>query len=307
MPTTISATTHETTDPYYARVDTWEAIERQDPVLWGDSSGPWTDDETRCYRRDGYRFKRRLFAEDDTERLLAEANRLADEARPSDYGVVAEPGGEVIRSLFRLHQTSDVFRRVCEDPRLVDAARQLLGSAGYIHQSRINFKPAFDGKEFFWHSDFETWHVEDGMPRMRAVSVSLSLTESNEFNGPLIVVPRSHEWFIRCEGATPDKHYTQSLRKQEYGVPSRDALRKLVDRGGMTAPTGPAGSALFFECNTMHGSTGNLSPFPRVNLFVVFNSVENALAEPYGDRPPRPEYLAERQVTPVGGTSMHHH
>jgi hypothetical protein len=47
---------------------------------------------------------------------------------------------------------------------VVGPARQLLGSDVYVHQSRVNFKPGFNGQDFYWHSDFETWHAEDGMP-----------------------------------------------------------------------------------------------------------------------------------------------
>jgi ectoine hydroxylase len=268
-------------------------------VLWGGAAGPWDQAALEAYEREGYRFQPGLFSPQETAELLAEAERLAAEASPRDRGVVAEPGNDIIRSVFRLHRLSDTFRSVCQDQRLAGAARQLLGSEVYVHQSRINYKPAFDGKEFFWHSDFETWHVEDGMPRMRAVSVSLSLTESNEFNGPLMVVPGSHRTYIRCQGQTPEDHYQQSLRKQEYGVPSREAMQLLIDQGGLTAPKGPGGSGLFFECNLMHGSAGNMSPYPRINFFVVFNSLENTMAEPFGDRPPRPDYLAERDPVPV--------
>jgi ectoine hydroxylase len=44
----------------------------------------------------------------------------------------------------------------------------------------------------------------------------------------------------------------------------------------------------------MHGSASNITPFPRTNLFVVYNSVENALVEPFSGQRPRPEYLGER-------------
>lgn len=301
MSTAQSNIATKTDDPYYSRIAEWEASPRVDPILWneGDVDGPWSADQAKQYQKDGCLFQNQLFSLAEASEMLAEANRLADSANPRDVGVVAEPGNNVIRSIFRLHEISELFRFVCRDSRLVGAARQILGGDVYIHQSRINYKPAFDGKEFFWHSDFETWHVEDGMPRMRAVSVSLSLTETNDFNGPLIVVPGSHETYIRCAGATPENHFEDSLRKQEYGVPSREAMTMLVEKGGLVAPTGPAGSALFFECNTMHGSAGNISPYPRTNLFLVFNSVENAVVEPFGERPPRPEYLAERTFTPV--------
>ncbi len=43
--------------------------------------------------------------------------------------------------------------------------------------------PGFTGSGFYWHSDFETWHAEDGMPSMRAVSCSIALTENFAYNG----------------------------------------------------------------------------------------------------------------------------
>jgi ectoine hydroxylase len=63
------------------------------------------------------------------------------------------------------------------------------------------------GKEFYWHSDFETWHAEDGMPKMRAVSCSIAFDDNHEFNGPLMVIPQSHQKFISCIGETPEEHH----------------------------------------------------------------------------------------------------
>jgi ectoine hydroxylase len=188
-----------------------------------------------------------------------------------------------------------MFGRLASDARLVNIARQILGDEVYIHQSRLNLKPGFLGKEFYWHSDFETWHVEDGMPRMRAVSCTILLTENNEFNGPLMLIPGSHKHYISCVGETPSDHYKQSLQKQEYGVPDPTSLEFLVERGGIQAPKGPAGSVVLFDCNTMHGSNSNISPYPRSNLFVVYNSLENALGKPRFGLNPRPEYIATRE------------
>lgn len=291
----------EVSDPYTSRTEAnWEAIERQDPVVWGDAEGPLPTEQVERYSDDGYLSIPQLIEAGEAAELLREAQQMAAAADPSATDVIVEPASQSVRSLFRIHRTNARFRSICKDDRIVEIARQLLGGEVYIHQSRINFKPAFSGKEFFWHSDFETWHVEDGMPRMRAVSVSISLTENHEFNGPLMVVPGSHKHYIRCVGETPDDHFKASLRKQEYGVPSREALQMLVESGGgITAPKGGAGSATLFDCNTMHGSVANLSPYPRTNLFLVFNSVENALVEPFGGKPPRPDFLGEREVLPL--------
>lgn len=138
------------------------------------------------------------------------------------------------------------------------------------------------------------------MPRMRALSVSIFLTESDEFNGPLMLIPGSHQTYIRCAGLTPENHFETSLRRQQYGVPNREALELLLDDQAIVAPKGPAGSVVFFDCNTMHGSNGNLSAKPRINLFAVYNSVDNPLQQPFCGQPPRPDYLAERTVRPIG-------
>jgi len=185
-------------------------------------------------------------------------------------------------------------------PRLCGVAAQILGSGVYLHQSRINFKPAFEGKPFPWHSDFETWHMEDGMPRMRALSASILLTPNTEHNGPLMVVPGSHRRYVRCVGKTPDEHFTTSLREQMVGVPAREALVALFERGSLDSITGPAGSVVFFDCNLMHGSAGNITPLPRHNMFLVYNSCENRLLSPFCGLPARPTFLAEREPSPLG-------
>lgn len=284
------------TDPYFSRtLDHWEAAARVDPVV-SDHAGPLTTDEVWNYSRDGFLFAPSLFTQDEVDALLDESQSLLESWPETGQGIVREPESEIVRSIFRLHRVSDVFRRLFSDSRLLDRARQLLGGDVYMHQSRINYKPAMSGKEFFWHSDFETWHVEDGMPRMRALSVSVFLTESHEFNGPLMLIPGSHETYIRCVGETPENHFEKSLRRQEYGVPTQAALEHLLQGHEIVAPKGPAGSVVFFDCNTMHGSNGNLSPDRRINLFAVYNRDDNRLQEPYSNRPPRPEYLAERTV-----------
>ena len=191
------------------------------------------------------------------------------------------------------------------DARLAAIARFLLDDDVYLHQTRMNYKPGFQGKEFYWHSDFETWHVEDGMPRMRALSMTVLLTENTPHNGPLMLMPGSHRHFIACVGETPDEHYKQSLRKQEYGVPDHESLAFLATEGGIEAPVGPPGTVIVFDCNTMHGSASNITPFPRSNAFMVYNAVSNALEAPFGPATPRPEFIATRRsfaaLRPVAG------
>ena len=286
-------------DLYPTRGDSTREIERAEPVVHGSIQGnPGAELPVRLerYAKDGYLFLPELFHAAETEALLAEADRLRAKAQTKSIEEVIREGGDGdVRSIFAAHRTSKIFAEVSRDPRLLDLVTSILGDNVYVHQSRINYKPAFCGREFFWHSDFETWHAEDGMPRMRAVSVSISLTPSFATNGPLMLIPGSQDTFVSCAGATPEDHYKKSLVKQEYGTPDLECLTKMAIRRGIRSPTGGAGSAVVFDCNTMHGSNGNITPFPRSNLFIVYNAVSNQLVEPFAANKPRPEFIATRE------------
>jgi len=289
-------------DPYPTRtVDRPSLLPREDPVVWGRGTGGPLDPElVASYEDNGYLVIPGLFSPATLEEVGADLTRLAadDEVRSSPQAVI-EPDGEELRSLFQVHLGDDAVGRLAHDPRLVSIVHQLLDDEVYVHQSRVNLKPGFRGKEFYWHSDFETWHAEDGMPRMRAVSCSVLLTPNHAYNGPLLTIDRSHQWFVSCPGETPEDNYRTSLRRQDLGVPDDDSLRELVRRGRINQCLGQPGTVVIFDCNVMHGSSGNLTPFERNNVFMVFNAVSNALGEPFAAPRPRPEFIAAREVRPI--------
>jgi ectoine hydroxylase len=270
-------------------------------VVWGRGNGGPLDPElVASYEDNGYLVLPGLLSPATLQEVGADLARLADDdtVKASDRAVI-EPDNDELRSLFEVHRGDDSVARLAHDPQLVSIAHQLLDDEVYVHQSRVNLKPGFRGKEFYWHSDFETWHAEDGMPRMRAVSCSVLLTPNFAHNGPLLTIDRSHHWFVSCPGETPEDHYRTSLRRQDLGVPDDDSLRELVRRGRITQCLGQPGTVVFFDCNLMHGSSGNLTPFERNNVFMVFNAVSNALEEPFAAPGRRPEFIASREVRPV--------
>ncbi|MDA8351664.1 MAG: ectoine hydroxylase [Firmicutes bacterium] len=289
-------------DLYPSRVgDEPKILERKDPVLYGSpqelKEGPLDQQQLGFYEKNGFLLLDNFFSAEEVAEMQKHLHLLWEENRNNDSPeIVREPGSDEIRSIFDAHRKNELFGRLSRDPRITDMISQILGSDIYVHQFRINFKPGFKGKEFYWHSDFETWHVEDGMPRMRAISCSILLTDNHSYNGPLLLIPGSHKKYVSCAGKTPENNYQSSLKKQELGVPDNDSLAQMVEEGGITTATAPAGSLLLFECNVMHGSNGNITPLPRSNVFFVFNSVKNQLVEPFSGLKPRPEYLANRTV-----------
>ncbi|MFD9910205.1 ectoine hydroxylase [Streptomyces sp. NPDC059063] len=277
-------------------------IERKDPVVWSapGTRGPFTDEDLSGFDRDGFLAVDQLITPDEVATYHAELERLVnDPEMRADERSIVEPRSQEIRSIFEVHRISELFGRLAADPRVVGRARQILGSDVYVHQSRINVKPGFGASGFYWHSDFETWHAEDGLPRMRTVSVSIALTKNHDTNGGLMIMPGSHRTFLGCAGATPKDNYKKSLQMQDAGTPSDEALTRLASDHGIRLFTGEAGAATWFDCNAMHGSGDNITPYPRSNVFLVFNSVENEAVEPFAAPVRRPAFIGARDFTPV--------
>ena len=291
-----------TQDRYPTRRGTESAlVERKDPCVWsGAGGGPATAQELGAHETKGFHTVEGLLSPAEVQAYWAELERLTKSPSVrADERTVVEKKSDEVRSVFDVHQISDEVAALVRDPRVLDRAKQILGSDVYVHQSRINYMPGFKGNGFYWHSDFETWHAEDGMPAMRAVSISIALTDNYPFNGGLMIMPGSHRTFVPCIGETPEDHFKSSLKEQRVGVPTEDTITRLASEHGIEQFTGAAGSALWFDSNCMHGSGNNITPFPRSNIFIVFNSVENELVEPFAAHSPRPEFIASRHFTPV--------
>ena len=288
-------------DVYPSRIkNTTEVYPRLDPVIHPSNIHVpplLKSEQVQQFREKGYLLLPGIFSESEVKQFREELSKLKnDNQLLKSPTAITEPDTGELRSLFKIHTDHAVFSEVAKDPRIADIARFILGGDVYIHQSRLNFKPGYRGREFYWHSDFETWHVEDGMPRMRAVSCSILLTDNDAKNGALMLIPGSHKEYVSCVGETPDSHYLSSLKKQEFGVPCDISLQYLSDKYGIECAEAQAGAVIFFDCNLMHGSNSNITPDPRSNLFFVYNHIDNMVFDPLCGKPPRPEFICARET-----------
>ncbi|MEV8366044.1 ectoine hydroxylase [Streptomyces niveus] len=298
----MTTTAPARTDLYPTRGVGEVTTPRQDPVVWSPpgTPGPVDAADLQGLERNGFLTVDQLISPDEVVLYRDELDRLInDPAVRADERSIIEPKSQDVRSVFEVHKLSEIFAGLVRDERVVGRARQILGSDVYVHQSRINVKPGFGASGFYWHSDFETWHAEDGLPNMRTISVSIALTENYDTNGGLMIMPGSHKTFLGCAGETPKDNYKQSLKMQDAGTPSDEALTGFAGEHGIKLFTGKAGAATWFDCNCMHGSGDNITPFPRSNVFIVFNSVENAAVAPFAAPAPRPSFIGSRDFTPV--------
>lgn len=243
-----------------------------------------TQEQIKAYDEEGYIVLEGLFTEQEAALMKSRLPLLYCMNRDE---VIKEKNG-VVRTVFAAHTFDDVFAQVARHPRLIEPARQLLDSDVYMHQFKINAKAAFNGDIWQWHQDFGTWHQDDGMPEARAMNVAIFLDEVNEFNGPLMLIPRSHK-LGRLEAS-------HDLSTTSYPLWTLDNAKvsELVDQGGIVAPKGRAGTVLIFQSTLVHASAPNLSPWDRNTLYVTTNAVNNAIT-----KFKRPDFIAHRDFTPI--------
>jgi len=250
------------------------------------------------FNRDGYLFFPGLFDAKETQYLNDAVPALY--ARREAYNV-REKGKEAVRTNFAAHLYSAPFASLARHPRMVLPVQQLLGEALYMHQFKINGKMAFEGDVWQWHQDYGTWKNDDLMPTERAMNVAIFLDDVNQFNGPLMFIPGSHQ-----RGVVDASHDLSTTSYPLWTV-GNDLITQLVERagtelgglrggkpGGIVSPQGPAGSMILFHSCLVHASTSNLSPWNRVAVYLSLCAVSNHIR-----RHRRPEYIAHRDFSPI--------
>ncbi|HVP30707.1 MAG TPA: phytanoyl-CoA dioxygenase family protein [Myxococcota bacterium] len=199
------------------------------------------------YRDAGYVVLGRIASEADAAALRAEEARFRP---PRGYG------GERNRTLLvsvQLCHRSEPVRRFCTGGPQVPLVRDLLGpDVCLTHTQFLNKLP--DGPET--RSDVP-FHQDNGYGRlepMTDVTVWMALTDTDEENGGLVVVPGSHRLGLLEHGRAGVNPALRELAVREEGVPLRLA----------------AGEAVAFSGLLVHGSGPNRSPSPRIAFYARY-------------------------------------
>ena len=225
------------------------------------------------YRRDGFTFRPGLLSGTEVEVLVRETERLLGGDRPA-HRFLFEKDATTVRTIVNPHLFSEVFDRLIVHPTLLSAATLLLDDDVYVFQMGVNNKASFNGDVWFWHQDYPGYHYDDHIPTPNMVNTLIFLDEVSTFNGPLMVVPGSYR-HVPQRPEVSDKGTSYSFRYAD-----NETVTGQVEQGGIVAPTGPAGSAIFMHVNTLHGSTANLSPWPRRMITLTYNAMSNKATTP---------------------------
>jgi ectoine hydroxylase len=243
-----------------------------------------TQQQIDDFNREGWLFLPELFSSEEVALLAREAEGIYDTTRPE---VWREKSGAP-RTAFAAHLYNEAFGLLGAHPRMIDPVEQIFGEKVYMHQYKINAKSAFTGDVWQWHQDYGTWKRDDGMPEPRAMNIAIFLDEVMPINGPLMLVPKSQH--------AGDLKASHDLATTSYPLWTLDeeTVTRLVREGGIVAPTGKGGGMLMFHGNLVHGSSGNITPYPRKIVYLTLNAVSN-----YIRNPTRPEYIAHRDFRPI--------
>jgi len=240
-----------------------------------------TQRQRESYFEDGFLLLEGAIDAHWLQRLRAATDRLVERSRGvtrSDEVFDLEPGHRPDSPRLRrvskpVEQDPDYWAYASQSP-LPDIVADLVGPDVKFHHSKLNFKWASGGEEVKWHYDIGFWPHTNYSP----LTVGTYLYDCGMDQGPLGVLPRSHEFEPLLSQYGPDGRWT--------GAVGEDDLRRL-DLSGTRHLTGPAGSLTLHNCRLLHSSPRNLSDLGRPLLLNTYSSAD---AFPYTVNPIRSRY-----------------
>lgn len=265
-----------------------------------------TEDQIELYRQQGYLLMPGILSFREIEVLTRELPAIFAEESPRR---ILEADGKTVRSVYGSHRVNPIFEHLTRHPRLLEPAQQILRSRTYVYQFKINVKAALGGDVWEWHQDYIFWQREDGLPEPRLINATVFLDEVDQDNGPILVIPGSHLGGV-IEPSTSESDSQSHLGGTSSGKPTWSShltakLKYSVDQSkvddmrrsaGVVAAIGPAGSALLFHPNIVHGSKRNASMYNRTVIIISYNSIDN---RPLFSKFRRPEFLVSRECEPL--------
>jgi L-proline 4-hydroxylase len=241
-------------------------------------------EQLKAFDELGYLVMPGCFCEEEVAVLRSEAEAIYNTDRQE---VWREKSGAP-RTAFAAHTYNEAFGTLGRHPRLIRPLEQFFGEPVYMHQFKINAKAAFDGELWQWHQDYGTWKRDDGMPEPRAMNISVFLDEVMPVNGPLMFIPKSHRRGTLAAG------HDKATTSYPLWTLDNATVTKLVEEGGIVAPTGKPGTVLMFHGNLAHASPPNMTPYPRKIVYLTLCAVSNHIT-----RFTRPEWIAHRDFAPI--------
>jgi hypothetical protein len=229
-----------------------------------------TDAEVEFYAEHGWFLTKKLFSDDEIDRLVETTERFyAGERdrtlplRPPRLAYWEPSHGPVQRHNDYIHYESDgVAAIICKPLVGAVAARLAQADAIRVFQSTLIYKPPRPEEPTNvvpWHFDKHYWATTTSEKMLTAF---IPFHDCDEEMGTITMVDGSHLWKETGGDDNVTRHFAERDKEDLEALLRRNAEfnNATVNKIAMNIPKGHMS---FHHCRTYHGSPGNRSPRPR--------------------------------------------
>lgn len=222
-----------------------------------------TADDAARFNKDGFLIKRGFF--DGEEAKLMQRALVKDEGIKDDNNnmAIVDGQGRTTDTILWTDPGDDLFGAVARCARMVEGVELALGGEVYHYHSKLTLKAPHTGGAWNWHQDYGYWYFNGNLfPHM--LSVMIAISETDRENGCLQVLKGSHH-MGRLDHMLVEGQTTADPERVEHAMKSLEIVY------GELSP----GDGFFLHCNTLHGSSPNLSDRNRNVLLCCYNAARN--------------------------------
>ncbi len=221
-------------------------------------------EEIIAYNRDGYIIKKRVFSENEINKLYKIA--IEDDAVSKNAMDLNDQSGKKTKLTLWFTPGNDTFGYMTRSKRIISTVGQLLDSdtpVCHFHSKLMQKEPRVGGA-WEWHQDYGYWYKNQFMFPDQLISVMVALTEANKENGCLQVIKGSHK-LGRVNHGFAGEQVGADMIFVNNALKTMDLVYVEIEPGDV----------LFFHSNTLHRSEANLSDNPRWSIISCYNLQTN--------------------------------
>jgi ectoine hydroxylase len=178
-----------------------------------------------------------------------------------------------------------IFHDLSISSRFLGVAQKLLDTENlYVYNSKVNCKNKFFGSNMHWHQDYFYWKL-DGVPEDTLVTFLILPKRTTEVDGCLYVIPGSHKGgFVNHSRVLVGEH-------KQFAVNPMSLSKSFEDCSEPVPLIGDAGCVYIFNSTIIHGSSNNLGPSDRSQIYFSYNITSNV---PSRRSQSRPEFVVSQ-------------
>jgi phytanoyl-CoA hydroxylase len=213
------------------------------------------------YRRNGFAVIRELFSTEEVKDIENHVTEYLDRTGPvatlGDF-LYEDNAERSLRCAFRLHEHSEYFAALMQEPRIIELLQQIFDGADVVADGTMLINKApFASYEFPYHQDnaYQFW----GPPE--AIGVTLALDESSKESGAITCLSGSHTM-----GVFP--HQPSGVFGASRGLVNTPTADEYTEEVLTLNP----GDISLHHVNTIHRTGPNQTPNQRRNLGFSYHS-----------------------------------